>query len=208
MMLGQQKLNAQIQQTQVQNTPQSSSLSQEMAIPKGTVLINEGYSFPNVIGNSLAAEGSGSNGNSINPFYTELGWAYADKGILGLYFAYSAGASGTFNWDTSAAQNNPQSYYYTISVITLGLSSTYHFGHSTKISPYFGAMIGYNIVSVTTYGSLPESGANSATSSDLAYQLYFGTTWYFINWLGLDARIGFGNDYYATVGLSFRLGAK
>ncbi len=165
-------------------------------------VINAGYSFPNIAGSYIATQGTGTNSGSHNPFYFEFGYAYSQKGLLSLYLSDAQGITGNYNWRDTA--NIPYSYYYSVSVVSLGLSTMYHFLEDTRLSPYVGGMIGYRFININPIGNLPDVGSANISIGELAYQVYVGTSWYFVKWLGLDARAGYGNNYYAQIGLSFR----
>ena len=93
---------------------------------------------------------------------------------------------------------------HSVSIFTMGLSTKFHFLKDTKLSPYVGGMIGYRFININTYGDLPNIGIANLSLGELAYQVYIGASWYFVKWMGLDARAGYGNNYYAQIGLSFR----
>lgn len=164
--------------------------------------INAGYGFPNIAGTAIAAQGSGSNSGSFNPLYLEIGYNYSTKGVASLFISDANGATGNFAWIDTA--NNLYSYYYTVSIVTFGLSTQYHFGNSKHFSPYIGGMLGYRFINLYGNGDFPYIGATDITLGAISYQAYLGATYYFTKWLGLDAHGGYGNNYYGSVGLSFR----
>ncbi len=169
-------------------------------------VIKSSISFPNIAQTQLASQGTGSNSGSTLPVSLELGYAYSDKGIISLFVANTNGVTGNYNWFDTA--NNPYHYYYDVSIITLGISTEYHFGNNEHITPYIGGMLGYRFINLTSNGDMPAFGASDISLGEFAYQIYGGATWYFIKWMGLDARAGYGNSYYASVGLSFRFALK
>lgn len=164
--------------------------------------INAGYGIPNLAGNTITSQGYSSNGGNVNPIYLEIGYNYSKKGLISLYISSTQSTTGNFFWADTA--NNIYGYYYNVNVVTFGLSSEYHFGNSEHFSPYLGAMFGYRFININPSGDLPPIDAVNLSLSTVSYHAYAGIKWYFLKWLGLDLRAGYGNSYYGSVGLSFR----
>ncbi len=164
--------------------------------------LNAGYGLPNLIGNSIKAMGYGSNNGNFNPVYFELGYNYSSKGLLSFYGSYSQANTGDFFWADTA--NTIYGYNYSVSIVTFGLSTEYHFGNNEHFLPYFGAMLGYRFINLSASGDLSPVDAATVNLSTFNYHVYAGLSWYFLKWMGLDIRAGYGNSYYASMGLSFR----
>jgi len=167
-----------------------------------------GYTFPSVIGSEFSSQGSGANSGGYNPVYLEVGYNYSNKGLISFYFSDASARTGNFLWyDTSGASH---SYTYVVSIVTFGVSSKYYFGNGTNFRPYIGAMLGYNFINLTSNDELPTQGSVTIAHStgSFAYQVYAGAVYYLNNGLGLDIHAGYGNSYYAAVGLSFRFQVK
>ncbi|HXP50819.1 MAG TPA: hypothetical protein VN922_12735 [Bacteroidia bacterium] len=191
--------------------------AQDCAVTKGSVLIEGGYSFPNVAQNTFSAIGDGTYNGSTNPAYFKLGYAFSDRNVFGIYMNISSGSTGNINWADSLYGNGTGQpatayentyYYYTVNLFTYGIEYAHHFGKSMKFSPYYGALIGYTSVSVTTHGYPPTENIVTTSGSFVAYQLYLGATWYFLPVLGLEGRVSIGNNYYASLGISWKLGGN
>lgn len=170
-------------------------------LPPLHFVINAGYTLPNVAGENVASQGTGSNPGSLNAFYFEIGYAYSQKGVVSLYFSDAQGATGNYYFQDSTTT---YSYNYTVNIATLGISTLYDFTKGTRFSPYIGCMIGYRFINIEPNGVLPGYGSANVNLAVFAYQAYAGASFYFNKWLGLDARAGYGNSYYVQVGLTFR----
>ncbi len=173
-----------------------------MKLPKLNFTVNAGYGFPNLTGSSTVTSlGTGSNGGNISPIYVEAGYNYSHKGLISLYFSSAKATTGNFKWSDSVGNYN---YYYNASIVTVGLSTKYYLGNATNFLPYVGGMVGYYFINLISNGEFPLTGSVTISQGGFAYQVYGGVVYYFNKWLGLDARAGYGNTYYAAVGLSFR----
>jgi len=180
--------------------------AQETQQPPLKFQINSGYTFPNVAGNSIATQGSGSNGGAFNTTYLEIGYSYSKKGVISLYLSDAGATTGNYTWlDTT---NAAHTYYYSVNILTMGLSSIYYLANSERFCPYIGLMLGYHFVNFIQNGEYPAIGSANVTYQSLSYQAYVGTSYYFVKWCGLDLRLGYGNNYYASIGLSFKFQAN
>ena len=175
-------------------------------LPPLNFTINAGYGLPNLNQTYYESQGSGSASGSFNPIYLEIGYNYSKKGLVSLYLSDATGTTGTFKWlDTASVSHT---YSYDITIFTIGVSTKYYFTCNTHFAPYIGGMIGYNFTNFSQAGDIPAFGAANVNTINIAYHVYAGATYYLNNWLGLDARIGYGNSYYAGLGLSFKFKIK
>lgn len=191
------------QSTVAQTGKPDISIVPEEKLPPLNFTINIGYGAPNLEGHYYQTQGTGSNGGSYNPIYLELGYNYLKKGVVSLYLSSAAGATGNFTFVDTALVTHTYSYY--ASIFTVGLSTKYYFGNGTHFAPYVGGMAGYSFVNFNDLGDVPAFGAASVNAGSFNYHVYVGSSWFFNSWLGLDARIGYGNSYYGSVGLSFKI---
>ncbi len=175
-------------------------------LPPLNFTLNVGYGLPDVNRSYYQSQGIGSNGGCYNPIYLEIGCKYAKKGLVSLYLSDATEATGNYTWlDTLSATHI---YSYTVSIITMGISTKYYFMNGEHFAPYMGGMLSYCFVNFNEVGDFPAFGAANVNVTSLAYHIYAGSSYYFNSWLGLDARIGYGNSYYAGIGLSFKFKIK
>jgi len=182
-------------------------MAQETKLPPLNFTVNAGIGFTNLSGMYYQSQGTGSNNGSYSPIYVEAGYNYSKHGLVSLYLSSAAGTTGNFTFDT-AKGSQIFSYSYYVSVFTLGLSTKYYFSKGTHFEPYVGCMLGYTFVNFIEEGEFPAFGAANVNVISLAYHVYVGSCYYFNNWLGLNARIGYGNNYYGSIGLTFKFQVK
>ena len=113
---------------------------------------------------------------------------------IGAYLGY---ARNKDEW-TFDANKYGWKYSYTI----IGARGALHYQLVDKLDTYAGLMLGYNIVSSTTYGNW---GTNkyTAAGNDLGWSLFIGGRYYFSDNIGAFAELGYGIAYL-QLGISFK----
>jgi len=174
-----------------------SSFAQSPIFNEGDLVFNAGVG----IGSSLyggsfysttlpALSVSGEYG-IINDFITD-DMTLGVGGYLGFagskYEDFSPGI-GSYGWR----------YNYTI----VGARGAVHYPFLDKLDTYAGVMLGFNFVSVSTFGDIP-LGFGSADGSSVGFSIYAGGRYYFTeNFAGM-AEIGYGIAYL-NLGVAFKL---
>jgi outer membrane protein W len=122
--------------------------------------------------------------SGIPPIGLSFEYGFTEKISAGAYLGYSS-ASQELGLGTTAKWN----YTYTI----VGARGSYHFLNSDKLDPYVGAMLGYNIASVTYDG--PGTAPTIASASALIIGAHLGARYYFTDKIGAFAELGYGIAY-------------
>lgn len=187
---------------------QNLTAQQNFTISKLNFTVNTGYTFPDIEGSRFTSQGAEANGTGMNPVYLEAGYNYSDNGLVSIYFSDASVNTGNFKWYDTLGQTH--TYSYAVSIVTIGLSGRYYFGKGIHLRPYVGAMLGYTFINLTSGDQFPSAGSVTIANSNgtFAYQVYGGLVYYFNRWLGLDSHAGYGNSYYAAVGISFKFQVK
>lgn len=177
--------------------------AQDAKLPPLNFAINAGYGFPNIVGRTIASQGTGYNGATYNTVFFEAGCELSKRILLSFYFSEADGSTGNFTWlDTLKVTHTN---YFTSSIVTVGLSFKYYLGHGPHFKPYVGGMVGYCFVNLDAFGDFEAQSSDGPNPNlgGFAYHAYIGSH-YFIKWWGLDARIGYGNNYYASIGFVYK----
>jgi hypothetical protein len=177
--------------------------AQDAKLPPLNFTVNISAGLPNLIGQSIAAQGTGSNGGASNTINLEVGYEISKRVLLSFYFSEAIASTGNFSWTDTA--NVVHTNYTTASITCLGLSGKYYIYNGLHFKPYVGCMVGYCFINLNENGDyeVPSTSGPNINLGQFAYHAYIGS-FYFHNWWGLDARIGYGNNYYASVGLAFK----
>ncbi|MDR2921244.1 MAG: hypothetical protein LBV72_18010 [Tannerella sp.] len=103
---------------------------------------------------------------------------------VGGYLAYTAN-----KWETTISGYD---YGYKYSYMIIGARGTFHYQAMDKLDTYGGAMLGYDIVNSRYFGDDAYSAASKASGSELAYSLFVGARYYFMDNLAAFAEVGYG----------------
>ncbi|MFC2097455.1 hypothetical protein ACFLSI_03880 [Bacteroidota bacterium] len=166
--------------------------AQSGAFEKGDKVVNAGIG----IGSTLYS-GSGYS-MSIPPVFISGEYGLLDdildKGSIGVggYLGFAKNKWEYFN------------YGWKYTNIIVGARGSFHYPFIDKLDTYAGVMIGFNIVSSTSFGSSGSSFFTGAESSKPIFALYAGGRYYFTDNLSVIAEIGYGIAYL-TVGVGLRI---
>lgn len=114
---------------------------------------------------------------------------------------------GGFLGYTSSKISNPDvgfgTYGWTTSYFILGVRGTYSYDlfNNPKIDTYAGAMLGYNVVKVASFGSDLLGTFGGTAASGITYAGFIGARYLFKENLGAFAELGYGISYL-NVGLT------
>lgn len=144
----------------------------------GNKLLNVGVG----LGSTLSASGINS---TLPPIGLSFEYGFTEKVSGGAYVGYSS-ASADVGFGSTAKWN----YTYTI----VGARGSYHFLTSDKLDPYAGAMLGYNIASVT-YDGPGTAPTTLASASAVIIGAHLGARYYFTDNIGAFAELGYGIAY-------------
>lgn len=156
---------------------------------KGNLDLNLGVS----VGSTLTG-GSGYS-TSIPPLSVAVDYGVTDKISVGGFLGYSSagykfgGFGTTYEWK----------YTYTV----FGVRGAYHFDLTEKLDTYAGALLGYNLVSVTAPSDFAGVGYEAAASS-VALGAFIGARYRFTEKIGVFAELGYGLGFL-TLGLNVKL---
>ena len=156
---------------------------------KGQIDLNLGVS----IGSTLSGSGAGYS-TSLPPLSASVDYGVTDKISVGGFLGY---ASSKFKY---AGFGTDYEYKYTYTVF--GVRGAYHFDLTEKLDTYAGAMLGYNIVSVTASGDAAVGFAAAASAPALG--AFLGARYRFTEKIGAFAELGYGLGYL-TLGLNVKL---
>ncbi len=141
-------------------------------------------------GDNLLNLGIGLGGGFGTPIGASFEHGFTDK--------ISAGAIATFS-STTIPYGAGGDFKYTY--IIAGARASYHFDFGVeKLDPYLGAMLGYNVATVTNpsgYAGPP------VTAGGIAYGGHVGARYYFSSKIGAFAEAGYGVANL-TAGLAFK----
>ena len=184
-------------------------------IKKGRFIIGIGLAAPDVAKPKFVS--SKDTTHTMGPFYFKAGYAFSDRNVIGIYGSFTR-IAGTVDYNDSMGIEGggpgipgyiatiPTSYSYILAIYSCGLEYTHYFGKWKKILPYYGGMLGDTRYRLIIQGYQPYNNMIYEPKDMFTYQVYGGLKWYFVKFLGLDARISYGNTYYANIGLSFKFG--
>ena len=164
-------------------------------VEKGDKVLNLGVGF----GTALYS-GSGYN-SSVPPISGSLEVVIKDglfdgKGALGVggYLGYAA-----YKWKYSGFD-----YGWKYSNIIIGPRGYLHYNLVEKLDTYAGLMIGYNIVSSSSYGSYTYGGNYSASASGVIFSGFVGARYFFNDNLAGMLELGSGITYL-NLGVALKL---
>lgn len=119
-----------------------------------------------------------------------------DKISLGGYAGYSTSSYSIASpYVTTGGTVSNYNYTYNLSYLIIGPRVGYHFHLLDKADTYAGAMLGYNVATVSFTTDAPTSAAlptATASAGGLAYAIYAGIRYPFTPRIGAFAEIGYG----------------
>ena len=167
--------------------------AQEVA--KGDKILNLGVGFGTALYN-----GSGYN-SSVSPISGSLEVVLKDdlfsgRGALGVggYLGYAA-----YKWKYSGYD-----YGWKYSNIIIGPRGYLHYNLLDKLDTYAGLMLGYDIVSSSSYGSYTYGGNYSASASGVIFSGFIGARYFFNDNLAGMLELGSGITYL-NLGVALKL---
>jgi hypothetical protein len=167
--------------------------AQEVA--KGDKILNLGVG----LGNALYS-GAGYTG-SVPPISGSLEVVIKDdlfdgKGAIGVggYIGYAA-----YKWKYSGFD-----YGWKYSNIIIGPRGYLHYNLLEKLDTYAGIMLGYNIVSSSSYGTYAYGGNYSASASGVIFSGFLGARYPLSDKISAFVELGSGIAYF-TIGVAVRL---
>lgn len=95
-------------------------------------------------------------------------------------------------------------YGWNYSNIVVGARGTFHYPLLNKVDTYMGAMLGYNIVISSSFGTDGGSVSYSPDAGSLAFSGFLGLRYYFSEKFSGFTELGYGIAYL-TMGLGIRL---
>lgn len=119
------------------------------------------------------------------------------KGVIGIggYLGYTS-----YKWEYTIANMD---YGWKYSNIVVGVRGTFHYPLLDKFDTYLGAMLGYNIVNSTSFGTASGTYNYTPDSGSLVYSGFLGSRYFFSDKLSGFAELGYGIAYL-TLGLSVK----
>jgi hypothetical protein len=164
----------------------------QMAYKKGDQVINLGIG----LGGFAGAYG-GSSGIGITGGYE---YGVTENISLGGVVGYSSSSETVFG-----------DYGWKYTYIVIGARGAYHADlfHNPNIDTYGGIMLGYNIVSASSTGTLPTYygygyPSYSASASYLEYGIFVGGRYYFNPHWAVQAELGYGLGIL-NIGIAYKL---
>ena len=169
--------------------------AQRSMIDLGDRVISLGFG----IGNTLYIGGTGYS-NLVPPLSLSYEQAVAEdifrKGVIGLIGSMGY-TSYRFRYTV-----DPYDFGWDYHNIILGAGSLFHYPLLERLDTYIGAMLGYNITTITEYGDTGNNIADSAGGFLIA--AFLGGRYYFTDQFAAFAQLGYGVAYL-TFGVSIRL---
>jgi hypothetical protein len=163
--------------------------SAEGAYTSKSVVLRAGVEFPSLLSRYTVF----SNNKEVSiPVSVMLDIGVSKEISIRGYLGYSSVSSSQ---DIGYGVKYEESYTFTV----IGAGMTYHFESSSKIDPYIGALLGYNIVS----GDFRTSGSSSSslytpTVSFVTYSAHVGANCMLNPNFGLFAELGYGLSIIKT----------
>jgi hypothetical protein len=155
------------------------AFAQNTVFSEGDKVVNLGIGIGSTLGGSgYSTKIPPISGSFEYGIKDELFDEHSSLGIGG-YIAYSANKYEIINTGLSVGAD----YSYFI----LGARGALHYQFVEKLDTYAGLMLGYNVVSSSSFG-----GYNQASSSEVAFSLYIGGRYYFSNDIAAFAELGYG----------------
>lgn len=184
-----------------------SSFAQD-AYKEGGSQVNLGVGF--ITNFVTIPSGTGYTTHSIPPISASYEYGITDKISVGGYLGYtSTGWDYTYTTNDLTKAGFPKvdatsttTYSYTI----FGVRGSYHFATSDKLDPYAGAMLGYNVASVSWTTNDPNTGGINiapVAASAVAFSAHLGARYFFTDNIGAFAEIGYGVAI-ANLGLTLK----
>lgn len=167
-----------------------SELMNAQLFSKGDNVINLGIGVPSYLGgNGYETKLPLISGSYEYGLFDDLLEGKASIGVGG-YLAYTA---NRFKY----AGNRGYDYSYLI----IGPRAAFHYNPIENLDTYGGLLLGYNIVSSSSYGDASDRPANN--ESGFIPAIYVGARYYFMNNIAAFAEVGYGLSL-VEVGLSFK----
>lgn len=171
----------------------ATAFAQENTFNKGDKVLNLGIG----LGSTLYTGGYYK--SAIPPLSASLEYGVKDnlfdeKSSLGIggYFGYTSA-----KWEYSG-------YGWNYSSMILGARGALHYQLVDKLDTYTGILLGYNIVSSKSFGSLGEGTNYTAAASGIAWSWFLGGRYYFTDKLAAMAELGYGISYL-NLGIALKL---
>jgi len=169
-------------------------LHAQNSFSKGDKIVNVGIG----VGSYYGGDGYTS---SIPPFTVSFEQGIIDglldgKASIGVggYLAYTAN-----KWESTYGSTT---FGYKYSYFILGARGVFHYQFVDKLDTYTGLMLGYNVVSSSTFGD--GMGGSSPTASGIGYSAFIGARYHFSDKFAAFAEIGYGISAL-ELGISFKL---
>jgi hypothetical protein len=151
------------------------------------------------IGNTLYIGGTGYS-TIVPPLSLSFEQAVAeddfDKGVLGVI--------GSLGYTSYKFRYNvdPYDFGWNYHNIILAAGSLFHYPLVERLDTYIGAMLAYNLATISDFGNTGDNQAESVKNFLIA--AYIGGRYYFSDQVAAFAQLGYGVAYL-TFGVSFRL---
>jgi opacity protein-like surface antigen len=138
--------------------------------------------------------------NSILPLSVSAEYGVADRLING--DNGSIGVGGYLGYAGAKWRYLGHDHGWKYRSVIIGARGAFHYQFAPALDTYAGAMLGYNIVSAKTWGSV--TGLAAASGSDFDFALFLGARYWFNPGLAGFLELGYGISNI-NIGLSFRL---
>ncbi|GHT69274.1 hypothetical protein AGMMS50239_35770 [Bacteroidia bacterium] len=161
---------------------------------KGDKVINLGIGVPSYLGGSGYETKIPLVSGSFD--YGLLDGLLEGKASIGVggYLGYT---SNRFNIKYTGGN-----YGYDFSYLIIGPRASFHYNPIDKLDTYGGLLLGYNIVSSSTYGRADQY-VKPDNESRFTPALYVGARYYFVDNIAVFAEVGYGISLI-EVGISFK----
>ncbi|MDR1331406.1 MAG: hypothetical protein LBK07_04810 [Tannerella sp.] len=93
---------------------------------------------------------------------------------------------------TSRKHEVVRDYGYKYSNFIVGARGAFHYAPIPVLDTYGGAMLGYDIVSSSTYGTASGIGHYTADASEIGYSVFVGVRYFFARNIAVFAEMGYG----------------
>ncbi len=143
---------------------------------KGQIDVNLGVGLlPTYLGSGFTS--------TLPPIGLSVDYGVTDNISIGGFASYSAA-----KYDFSGFGSNSEWKY---TYVIVGARGAYHFEMSNeKFDPYAGALLGYNVASVTTEDDNIDT--SSVSAGGFAYSVFLGARYRFTEKIGVFAELGYG----------------
>jgi hypothetical protein len=164
-------------------------------VTKGEKFLNFGVGL-----RSALYSGSGYTG-SVPPISGSLEFILKDDLLDG---KASLGAGGYLGYAAYKWKYSGFDYGWKYSNIIIGPRAYFHYDFLEELDTYAGVMVGYNIVSSSSFGSYSYGGNYTASGSGLLFSGFIGARYSFTEKLAAMAEIGSGIAYF-NIGITITL---